>query len=128
MKELSQKIYPKSGGLLIGELSKKTNTKVVTIRFYESLGFFPDPRYRASNKSRRYSSSYIDRLLFIKKARKLGFSLKEVLEMVKLSEKRKKIPKKRLAKKVYNKLDIIQKRMNDLRLLRKELQKIISES
>ena len=125
MKELRQKLYPLSGMISIGELSKKAKTKVVTIRYYESLNLLPDPRPRNSLRSRKYSESYVSRLLFIKKVRELGFSLKEVAEMIKWAEKRKKIPKKRLVKKVYGKMDFIDQKISELRTLKGELYKLI---
>lgn len=128
MKELNKKIYPKSGMLSIGELAKKTQTQIVTIRYYESLKLFPDPRPKNSPRNRLYSDSYIPRLFFIKKARALNFSLNEIKEMIKWAEMKKKIPKKRLIKKVYSKMEIIDDRIGELRTLRKTLFKLIGKA
>ena len=125
MKEF-KKIYPKSGTLSIGELALKTGLKIVTIRYYESLGLFPNPRPRGSVRNRLYSASYIDRLIFIKKARQLGFSLDEVSDMIKWVEKKKKIPKKRLSKKIFHTLDFIDKQIRDLKTLKKALYSLLS--
>ena len=97
----------------------------MTIRYYESLGFFPDPRPKSSARNRKYSSSYVKRLIFIKKASSLGFSLAEIKEMIGWVEKRKKIPKKRLVKKIYHKMDLISEKMSELRKLRKELYRVV---
>ena len=127
MKELRKKIHPDSGPISIGKLSKKTNLKVVTIRYYESLKLLPDPRRKVSLKNRKYSEAYISRLVFIKKARALGFSLKEISEMIRWVEKRRKIPRKSLVKKVYAKMDLIKQKINQLRGLRRELYKLLTE-
>ena len=126
MKKYYETIHPKSGMLSIGELAKKTSTTIVTIRYYESLGLFPDPRPQNSIRNRLYSDSYISRLIFIKKARELNFSLKEIKEMIRWVEKTKKIPKKRLVKNVYSQMNIIDDRIRELRILRKELFSLIS--
>ena len=127
MKELQSECYPKSGIMPIGELSEKAKVKIVTIRYYERLGLIPDPRQRNSEENRKYSFSYIDRLLFIKKARILGFSLKEIKNMIRMVEKRQKIPKGRLAKKVYQTMDEIDEQMHSLRCLRRELYKLLTK-
>ena len=126
MKELKKKISPLSGMITIGELSLKTDLKIVTIRYYERLGLLPDPRPKDSLRNRMYSDSYVDRLFFIKKTRELGFSLGEVSDMIKWVEKRKKIPKKRLSKKIFHTLNIIDKQVRDLKALRKELYSLLS--
>ena len=126
MKGLRKKIHPNSGLIPIGKLSKKTNLKVVTIRYYESLKLLPDPRRKASPKNRKYSEAYVSRLVFIKKARDLGFSLKEISEMIRWVEKEKKIPRKSLVKKVYAKMDIIEQKILQLRSLRRELYKLLT--
>ncbi len=125
MKELREKIYPISGYIAIGDISKLTEVSVLTIRYYESLKLLPDPRPKGSIKTRRYSESYISRLIFIRKARELGFSLKEIKQMIKLSDNKKKLPKKRLSKKIHDKVDIINDKMVGLRKLKRELLNLV---
>ena len=127
MKELQTECYPKSGTLSIGKLSEKAKVKVVTVRYYERLGLIPDPRRKNSGESRKYSLSYVDRLVFIKKSRTLGFSLEEIKSMIWLAENCKKIPKGRLAKKIYQKMDEIDEQMRLLRILRKELYRLLTK-
>ena len=86
----------------------------------------PDPRGRNSLKNRKYSDAYIDRLLFIKKARNLGFSLAETGEMIRLLEKHRKISRKRLAQKVYQTMGEIEEQICSLRSLKKELYKLLT--
>ena len=126
MKELRENIIPKSGMLSIGDLSERTGIKVVTIRYYEGLGLLPDPRSKKGSRSRLYSESYISRLVFIKKARSLGFSLSEVGEMIQWAEKRNSVVGKRSVKKIYSKMKTIDDKIRELRLLRKELFSLIS--
>ena len=127
MKILSEEIYPKSGLIPIGKLAKKTRIKVVTIRYYESLKLLPDPRNRNSPQNRKYSTSYIPRLIFIRKARELGFSLKEIKGMIRLSDKRKKIPRKKLIQKITEKMDSIEDQIKDLKSLKRELRNLVTD-
>jgi len=69
--------------LTIGKLAKKVNVNIETIRYYERRGLIPKPRRRESGY-REYSDETTKRILFIKRAKDLGFSLKEVDELFSL--------------------------------------------
>lgn len=70
--------------LSIGALAKATDTKVVTIRYYERIGLLPAPARSASNY-RVYAPPHLERLRFIRRCRDLGFTLDEVRELLRLS-------------------------------------------
>jgi MerR family transcriptional regulator, mercuric resistance operon regulatory protein len=61
----------------IGMLSKRTGVNVETIRYYERIGILPKPA-RSEGGHRLYAEEYQQRLLFVRRARELGFSLDEV--------------------------------------------------
>jgi MerR family transcriptional regulator, mercuric resistance operon regulatory protein len=63
--------------LTIGWLSKRTSVNIETIRYYESIGILPKPA-RSSGGHRLYADAHRRRLVFIRQARELGFSLDEV--------------------------------------------------
>ena len=67
--------------MLIGELSKRTGCVVETIRYYERIGIMPDPP-RSTGGHRIYSEEHEKRLTFIRRGNELGFTLKEVREML----------------------------------------------
>lgn len=71
----------------IGDLSKATDTKVVSIRYYEKVGLLPAPPRTAANY-RAYDSGHMRRLRFIRRCRELGFTLEQVREMLSLSERK----------------------------------------
>ena len=73
-----------SDAFRIGDLARLTGTKVVTIRYYESIGLMPLPRRNAANQ-RRYGKPQLDRLRFIRRCRDLGFSLQQVTDLVALA-------------------------------------------
>ena len=54
-----------------------------TVRFYEQKGLIPMPS-RSASGYREYSDEYVGRIRFIKRAQGLGFTLKEVLELLSL--------------------------------------------
>jgi len=67
--------------MTIGKLSKKAGVGIETIRFYERQGLLEEPQRRESGY-RQYSEDVIIRLHFIKRAKELGFSLKEISELL----------------------------------------------
>ncbi|CAI3955179.1 DNA-binding transcriptional regulator [Commensalibacter communis] len=69
----------------IGDLSKSTGTKVVTIRYYEKIGLLPEPP-RTEGGYRAYTKKHLEILFFIIRSRALGFSLIEIQNLLKLSE------------------------------------------
>jgi MerR family copper efflux transcriptional regulator len=69
--------------LSIGEVAQRAGIGVETVRFYEREGLLEEPPRRASGY-RQYSEQVVTRLHFIKRAKLLGFSLKEITEMLRL--------------------------------------------
>jgi MerR family mercuric resistance operon transcriptional regulator len=69
--------------LTIGQLAKQAGVNIETIRYYERQGLLPEPPRRASGY-RQYSAEFVKRIQFIKRAQTLGFSLKEIAELLDL--------------------------------------------
>ncbi|WP_425041533.1 MerR family transcriptional regulator [Primorskyibacter sp. S187A] len=67
----------------IGELSRRTNVKVPTIRYYEESGLLDAPE-RTEGNQRRYDAAGLERLSFIKHARDLGFSIEAIAALIEL--------------------------------------------
>ncbi len=67
--------------LTIGQLARKARINVETIRYYERRGLIPEPPRRESGY-RQYSRDAVARIHFIKRAKELGFSLKEISELL----------------------------------------------
>ncbi len=65
----------------IGQVARKAGVGVETVRFYEREGLLEEPPRRASGY-RQYSEQVVKRIHFIKRAQKLGFSLKEITELL----------------------------------------------
>lgn len=71
--------------LSIGKVAKATGCKVQTIRYYEKIGLIKDA-VRSAGNQRFYQPGDIDRLLFIRHARSLGFSTEVIRELLQLND------------------------------------------
>ena len=69
--------------LSIGQLAGEAGVNVETIRFYERKGLIPEPP-RSASGYRQYTEQDVARIKFIKRAQVLGFTLKEVSELLAL--------------------------------------------
>jgi Cd(II)/Pb(II)-responsive transcriptional regulator len=65
----------------IGELAKRAEIKVDTVRYYEKAGLLPPPP-RQLNGYREYASSHLERLAFIRHCRDLDMSIDEIHQML----------------------------------------------
>lgn len=70
--------------LTIGELSRLTQVKVPTIRYYEQIGLLAEP-LRTEGQQRRYGTGDIRRLSFIRHARELGFEIDAIRQLLNLT-------------------------------------------
>jgi DNA-binding transcriptional MerR regulator len=71
-------------GFSIGELSKATGVKVVTIRYYEQVKLMPAPP-RSDGNYRIYGREHLHRLQFVRRCRNLGFTLDQLRDLLRLS-------------------------------------------
>jgi Cu(I)-responsive transcriptional regulator len=112
-------------GQTIGDLAKRTGTKVETIRYYERIGLLPAPA-RTGGNYRAYDEGHLGRLSFIRRARDLGFPLDVVRELLSLADRRDRscaavdvIARQHLAE--------VERKIADLGVLRDELASIIGQ-
>jgi len=70
-------------GATIGALAETAGVNVETIRFYQRKGLMPEPE-KPYGSIRRYGAAELARVRFIKSAQRLGFSLEEIGELLKL--------------------------------------------
>lgn len=69
--------------LTIGQVADRAGVGIETVRFYEREGLLEEPARRESGY-RQYEGEVVARLRFIKRAKELGFSLKEIKELLAL--------------------------------------------
>lgn len=105
--------------LSIGELSARAGVKVPTIRYYESIGLIDAP-IRTEGNQRRYAASDLGRLRFIAHARKMGFPMASLRELLRISRHRD-APCEDLDQIVRERLEEVDERITRLTALRGEL-------
>ena len=71
----------------IGEVAKRTSLTVDAIRFYEKRKLLPKA-VRSAGRFRLYGEGTVERLHFIQQMQGLGFSLREVGELIQLPERK----------------------------------------
>ncbi len=67
----------------VGQLAKLAGINVETVRYYERTGIMPQPRRKPSGY-RYYTEEDLARLKFILHAKELGFTLREIRELLEL--------------------------------------------
>lgn len=111
--------------LSIGELGRRTGTKVETIRYYERISLLPAPA-RTEGNYRAYDETALNRLSFIRRARDLGFSIEQVRDLLALSDRRDQscatvdeLTRAHLVE--------VERKIADLEALRRELSALLSQ-
>jgi len=112
----------RGNGMTIGVLAKTAGVGVETIRYYQRLGLMPTPA-RSYGSVRRYSSTSVERLRFIKRAQQLGFTLEEVAHLLRLEDGANCNEARTLA---AHKLVAVDQKLADLHAMRDVLAKLIA--
>jgi MerR family mercuric resistance operon transcriptional regulator len=105
----------------IGHLAHAAGVNVETIRYYQRFGIITEPA-KPLNGYRTYPVDTVERILFIRRAKELGFKLKEIAELLQLgdgncSDVRQRAEEKRA---------YIDKQISDLKNLKNTLDKLIT--
>ena len=110
--------------LPIGELSKQSGVNIETIRYYERIKMLAPPPRTASGR-RVYDSTDLRILVFIRRARELGFSLDEIRALLRLGG-----PEKASCREVReiaaHHLEDIRAKLSDLKKLERLLAKTVA--
>jgi DNA-binding transcriptional MerR regulator len=112
-----------AANLTIGRLAQATGCKVPTIRYYEQVALLPAPRRSAGNQ-RLYGPEHVARLTFIRNSRHLGLSLASIREVLGLATHPEQ-PCEKVTQVVQAHLDEVKRRINQLRALEAELERMI---
>ena len=78
MSRLQDGVQPK---FQIGEIAARTALSIDAIRFYERRKLLP-PAFRSAGRFRLYTAEDIDRLRFVRRMQRLGFSLEEIKRLM----------------------------------------------
>lgn len=76
----------KVAAITIGELAKETGAGIETIRYYERRNLL-SPAGRKPSGYRFYDRTSVQKIRFIKNAKRLGFTLEEISELLQLKVK-----------------------------------------
>jgi DNA-binding transcriptional MerR regulator len=106
----------------IGNLAKDSGVKIVTIRYYEQIGLMPIA-VRTSGNYRSYGNQARQRLKFIRRCRELGFTLKQVRDLLRLASEKTKACEEvdRIA---AEHREAVGKKLQDLKRLSRQLRRI----
>ena len=111
--------------LSIGQVAKQAGVGIETLRFYERKGLIKEPPRKASGY-RQYPTETVQQVLFIKNAKELGFTLKEIQELLTLS-KSPKAKAKHVKQQAQKKLDAIKEKIDVLKHMQRSLNKLIHQ-
>ena len=74
---------PQNCDLPRGKLAQRSGVNAETIRYYEKIDLMPEPQ-RSAAGYRIYQEHHLRRLLFIRRCRELGFTLKNIRALLDL--------------------------------------------
>jgi MerR family mercuric resistance operon transcriptional regulator len=108
--------------LTISKLAQAARVSVETIRYYERLGLIEQPPKPAQGY-RTYPKVTLERVLFIKRAQDLGFSLEEIDNLLSLGESHCS----EVQALAEGKLASVREKINDLRRLELVLEDLVTQ-
>ena len=111
------------GYLKIGELAQRTETSAETLRYYEAEGLLPAPR-RSASGYRLYTEPDVGRVQFVRRARAMDFSLKEIGELLSLQVERKVATCGEVKSLAEHKLAAIDQKITELKKMKTALKQI----
>ena len=102
----------------IGEVAAQAGVNIQTLRYYERRGLLPEPE-RGSSGYRAYDSDTVGLVRFIKRAQELGFTLREIEDLIELRQSPRRGAEVRAV--AAAKVDDIDRRIRQLKAMRKAL-------
>jgi len=112
-------------GMTISKAAREAGVGVETVRFYERKGLIKQPPKPATSGFRTYPAETIERIRFIRQAQELGFSLREVRELLELRADPGTDAAKVRAR-ATAKLDDVNEKMRQLRRIGQALETLIA--
>lgn len=109
--------------LSIGEVARRAGVGIETVRFYERQGLLEEPDRKASGY-RQYGEEAVSVLRFIRRAKQLGFTLKEIqgLLALRLDAAATRADVRRQAR---SKLADVEEKIRDLQRMRDALLRLV---
>jgi len=111
--------------LTIGKVAKQANVCVETLRYYERRGLVTLPPRNDSNY-RLYPQETVRRVQFIKRAQQLGFSLKEIAEILELRATPQTLCAD-IRTRAVAKIDTMEEKIRALQVMKRALRQLVAE-
>lgn len=111
--------------LTIGEVAKQAHVRLETLRYYERMGLVAPPPRNGSNY-RLYPEETVRRVQFIKRAQQLGFSLKDITELLALRTT-PETPCADIRTRALAKIDTIEEKLRALHAMKEVLTQLVAE-
>src|SRR2546423_11904563 len=108
-----------------GELARAAGVSVDTLRHYERKGVLPAPR-RSANDYREYTHAALERVLLVRRALAVGFTLDELARLLRARE-RGVAPCREVRALAASKLALVEERVRELLSLRDDLRATLAE-
>ena len=106
--------------LTIGKLAEAAGINIETVRYYERRNLIEQPT-KPEHGYRKYPQATLERILFIKRAQELGFTLDEITTLLTLSE----TSCHEVQDLAEQKLDTVQAKIEDLQRLQTVLNNLV---
>ncbi len=110
--------------LSIGKLSKKSDVNIETIRYYERIKLMPPP-FRSDGGHRIYDETHMERLLFIRRCRDLGFPLEDIRSLLNMADQDEHCSSMRPT--AFTHLDVVRAKIAALQEMEKALTTILDD-
>jgi MerR family mercuric resistance operon transcriptional regulator len=111
--------------LTTGEVAKQAHVRIETLRYYERTGLVANPLRSASNY-RLYPQETVRRVQFIKRAQALGFSLKDIMELLVLRAT-PETPCSDIRRRALGKITTIDEKLEALNAMKHALARLVEE-
>lgn len=109
----------------VGVIAKMAGVNVETVRYYERRKLLPKPLRKVSGY-RLYDQRSVERLLFIKRAQSLGFTLREVRDLLDLDPGDGSASKE-IRGQAQEKITRLQRKISELTQMRDRLAELIDQ-
>lgn len=102
----------------IGKVAAEAGVNIQTLRYYERRGLVPEPQ-RGNSGYRAYDPDTVRLVRFIKRAQELGFTLREIEDLIELRQSPRRGAEVRAV--AAAKVEDIERRIRQLKAMRKAL-------
>lgn len=110
--------------LTIGVLAKQAGVSVETVRFYVQRGLLKKPKCK-STRFKEYAVDDASRIHFIKRTQELGFTLKEIKNILELNTDPQATCRD-VKRKAEKKIEEIEEKLSDLRRMKRSLDQLVA--